>query len=164
MATQKQLDTIYLRMARQFSLLSRAVRLKVGALIVTPTGVIVPGYNGTPPGFDNECEYTDSNGNLVTKPDVIHAEMNAILKAARQGVSLLGSTVYCTHAPCVNCAAKMAGIDFKRFVYQNQYRDTSGIELLEQSGVSVEQITDLHDRVNGRKVEHKYESRLHSEE
>ena len=150
MASQKELDTVYIRTAQHFSKLSAATRAKVGAVFVTPQGILVPGVNGTPPGFDNECEYRLPDGSLVTKQEVIHAEMNCILKAADQGVSLSESTVYANLSPCASCAAKMVRLNLKRFVYLEEYRDTRGINILEEAGCS----TEKYIRINryGRKL------------
>lgn len=136
MALQEELDSVYLGTAFLHARLSKAKRLQVGACIVTSTGVCLTGYNGTPAGWDNVCEDSDNK----TKPETIHAESNAILKAAREGVSLLGSTIYITHAPCVPCAAMIAQAGIKRVLYNFDYRDRSGVEKLRQHGVSADQL------------------------
>ena len=83
LAQPKKLDLVYLRMADDLSILSHAERRKVGCLIVKDTQIISEGYNGTPRGFDNRCEYTDHLDEMYTKPEVLHAESNAITKLAR---------------------------------------------------------------------------------
>ena len=138
MPHREDLDGTYMGTAILHSKLSKGIRAKVGAVLVTRNGVTLTGYNGTPIGHDNKCEYIDpETGELVTKPSVIHAELNCILKAAREGVSCVGSTVYVTLAPCVPCSAMMINAGIKEVVYQSDYRDRKGIELLLDSGILV---------------------------
>lgn len=141
MATQKELDKMYLECAISHSRLSKAIRLKVGALIVTTDSVMLGGYNGTPIGHDNCCEdtITDENGTrLVTKNTVIHAELNSILKAARKGVSVVGGTLYLTDSPCMACSVMIYQAGIKRVVYIRAYRDLTPVDLLCNMGVVVE--------------------------
>lgn len=119
--------------------LSYATRKKVGACLVTNSGVIIPGYNGTPAGTDNACEEL-INGVLVTKPQAIHAELNCILKAAREGVSVVDSVLYVTLSPCVPCAAMIVQAGVKEVVYLQTYRCTNGLSFLVDSGVEVRQL------------------------
>lgn len=150
MNKQEQIDGIYLRMAMLNASQSKAIRKKVGAVIVTSVGVMIPGYNGTVSGHDNCCEdeilvpiddsklHLGMETKLVTKPTVIHAESNCILKAAKEGVSVVGSTCYVTLLPCIQCSAMLCQAGVKRVVYAEEYRDDSGIEVLKTSGVIVE--------------------------
>ena len=150
MATQQQLDKTYMQMAESISQLSHAVRKKVGCVLVTPESVILSAYNGTPSGWDNKCEdvYMTDDPHykpfeyLVTKAEVIHAELNAILHAARQGVSVKGATLYTTLSCCSQCSAMIAQAAIKRVVYQEEYRNTSGIDLLRKHGIIVEKLGD----------------------
>jgi dCMP deaminase len=153
-ATQEQLDKCYMNMAENISTLSRAVRKKVGCVLVTPESVILSAYNGTPSGWDNTCE--KDTYNVVSlfghKPEIVktgtetlevvlHAELNAILHAARQGVSVKGATLYTTLSCCTSCSAMVAQAGIKRLVFKEQYRDTTGIQLLKEHGIIVEQLT-----------------------
>jgi dCMP deaminase len=151
--TQKQLDDTYMGTAILHSKLSKARRKAVGAVLVTPRGVTLTGFNGTPTGLSNECEeitgwnYTeiDTGGRVpekikttpifTTKPEVIHAELNCILKAAKEGVSVEGSTIYVTLSPCVPCAAMLIQAGIKEVVYLEAYRLTDGLDLLKSAGV-----------------------------
>lgn len=133
------LDKTYMNFAIDMSSNSKAIRAKVGAVLVTKQGVVLTGYNGTPSGTDNSCEMFDSNGNYVTRPEVLHAELNCIMKAAREGVSCIDATVYVTLSPCVQCAAMMKQVGIKRVVYMHKYRDTSGIDYLKNHNVIVEE-------------------------
>jgi dCMP deaminase len=143
MADQKQLDETYMGTAMLHARLSKAKRAQVGAVLVTSHGVTLTGYNGTPTGLSNECETITWNSNhelkhLITKPEVIHAELNCILKAAREGVSCINATMYVTLSPCVPCAAMMIQAGVKRLVYKEMYRDQGGINLLMDADVDVQ--------------------------
>lgn len=145
MADQKQLDETYMGTAMLHARLSKAIRAQVGAVLVTSQGVTLTGYNGTPTGLPNECETVVKTSlpylfedTLVTKPEVIHAELNCILKAAREGVSCIGATMYVTLSPCVPCAAMMIQAGVKRLVYKDVYRDQGGTDLLQRAGILVE--------------------------
>lgn len=142
MPTLKETDTLYMSCAIEYSKLSKATRAKVGAVLVTTQGVLVGGINGLPNVLGNECEEEVWDGDkfcTFTKPEVIHAELNCVLRAAREGVSVLGSTVYCTLSPCVRCASMLVQAGVKRVVYKDKYRDEKGLEILLQS-LNVEQL------------------------
>ena len=130
---QKWIDA-YMDVAERFAQLSSAKRLHVGAVVVKDHRIISIGYNGTPAGWDNVCE----DDSFRTKPEVIHAEANAISKLARDGESGNGSTVFCTHAPCIECAKLIYGAGVSKVYYRDVYRDTLGVDFLENSGVDVE--------------------------
>lgn len=123
---------------------SKAIRKKVGACIVTKNGVILAGYNGTPADWDNLCEEkviaSDNSVYLRTKPEVLHAELNAMLKAAKEGVSIKGATVYITLSPCVQCSAMMAQAGISTVYYAEDYRDSNGIDLLRSHDIEVERL------------------------
>jgi dCMP deaminase len=147
MASQKELDSVYMQTALTHAMLSKAVRAQVGAVLVTSHGVTLTGYNGTAKGRDNCCEVLKPQPfphepALETKPEVIHAELNCILKAAREGVSCIDSTVYVTLAPCVQCSAMMVQAGVRRLVYKTPYRDAAGLNLLEGSGVRIQQYSE----------------------
>ena len=133
---QEKYDKAYLRMALEWAKLSYCKRKKVGAIIVKENMIISDGYNGTPSGFNNECE--DQNGNTFWY--VLHAEANAILKTARSNHNCNGATLYLTLSPCKECSklAHQAGI--KRLVYIDKYKDASGLHFLEEAGVELVQI------------------------
>ena len=142
MADQKSLDETYMGTALLHARLSKAIRAQVGAILVTSQGVTLTGYNGTATGRPNECEteHIDKDWFVtrITKPEVIHAELNCILKAAREGVSCIGATMYVTLSPCVPCAAMMIQAGVKRLVYKEMYRDQGGINLLRDAAIDVE--------------------------
>lgn len=139
MPTPKEQDELYMGIAIGYSKLSKAVRAQVGACLVTEQGVVLGGVNGGVVGGSNVCEDECTlTGKLTTKPTTIHAELNCILKAAKQGVSCLNSTVYVTLSPCVPCSAMLINAGIKKLIYKDEYRDTSGIQLLHQHGITVE--------------------------
>ncbi len=132
----QKFDKRYLQMAGIWAQNSYCKRRQVGALIVKDKMIISDGYNGTPSGFENQCE--DENG--VTKVYVLHAEANAITKVAKSGNSSEGSTLYVTASPCVECAKLIIQSGIRRVVYRDAYRITDGIDLLRRAGIEVEQI------------------------
>jgi dCMP deaminase len=140
MSTQKEIDGLYMGIALGYSQLSKAKRAKVGACLVTKNGITLGGFNGSAVGTDNNLEHV-INGELVTKPSTIHAELNAVLKAAREGVSCLDSTMYTSLSPCVQCSAMLINAGVKRVVYLEEYRDDSGVELLKSAGVTVDEFS-----------------------
>jgi dCMP deaminase len=143
MAQQTDLDKIFIEMAYSFAKLSNAVRRKVGCIIVKDGQVISNGFNGTPSGFDNTCEtVSDKLGipSLHTKPEVLHAESNALMKIARSTNSSIGSTMYLTCSPCFECAKLIIQSGIIRLVYNKDYRTQEGIDLLRQTDIIIEKI------------------------
>lgn len=136
---QYRYDTAYLRMATEWAKLSHCQRKQVGALIVKDGAIISDGFNGTPAGFDNCCE--DSDGN--THWYVLHAEANAILKVAKSTNNCVGATLYLTLSPCKDCSKLIIQAGITRLVYVNNYKDTTGIDFLKESGISVVQIEQI---------------------
>jgi dCMP deaminase len=165
---QKFID-YYMRIADITAELSYAKRLQVGAVIVKEHKILATGYNGTPAGWDNDCEdvewcsaggwldpeeiiegwpyegtYLDRDGNemqnryrLKTKPEVLHAESNALMKVAQSTESSEGSTLFCTHAPCIDCAKLIYQAGITKVYYRNAYRSVQGIEFLEKGKIDV---------------------------
>ncbi|MES2748065.1 MAG: dCMP deaminase family protein [Bacteroidota bacterium] len=136
---QHKYDKAYLRIAAEWGRLSYCKRKQVGAIIVRDRMIISDGYNGTPSGFENCCE--DEEG--LTQWYVLHAEANAILKVARSTQSCENATLYITLSPCKECSKLIHQSGIKRVVYQNGYRDTSGVDFLRKAGVVVNQIESL---------------------
>jgi len=150
MANQHDLDSTYMGTALLHSKLSKATRAKVGAVLVTSQGVTLTGFNGTPIGRPNDCEILIPTSipqhlspTLVTKAEVIHAELNCIMKAAREGVSCVNSTVYVTLSPCVQCSAMLIQAGVKRVVYLEDYRNLDGIELLKNCNIQVDKFEGI---------------------
>ena len=137
--------------ARIFAELSYAKRLHVGAIVVKEDRIISIGYNGMPAGWDNDCEYkhykidgylVDDDGcyELKTRPEVLHAESNAVSKLARSSESGDGSTMFVTHAPCLDCAKLIYQSGIKKLFYGEEYRSSDGILFLQKCNIQVEQV------------------------
>jgi dCMP deaminase len=159
----------FMNVAELTASLSYAKRLKVGAVIIKGNQTIGTGYNGMPAGWENTCEYKeykepywtgidpitlkpfdelypleDENGRyrLVTKPEVLHAESNAIAKVSRSTESSDGSTLFCTHAPCIDCAKLIYQAGIVTVYYKETYRSEDGLNFLRKSGINVHKYTD----------------------
>ena len=140
---QKWIDA-FMDTAERFAQLSSAKRLKVGAVVVQDNRIISIGYNGMPAGWTNVCEEKvwDKTGDyeLKTKEEVIHAEANSITKLARDGERAMGASLFCTHAPCINCAKLIYGAGISKVFYRNTYRDSLGVEFLEKCGIEIQKV------------------------
>jgi dCMP deaminase len=141
---QKYIDA-HMKVAETYAQLSSAKRLQVGAIVVKDNRVISIGYNGMPSGWTNECEEEINvpdkfEKQLVTKPEVLHAETNAIAKLARSNESGLDAVMFITHAPCLNCAKLIYQAGISKVYYRNSYRDNNGVEFLQKGKVEVTQI------------------------
>lgn len=159
----------FMKFAELTSTLSYAKRLKVGAVIVRgDSQIIATGYNGMPSSWDNNCEhkqfmdwdaggwlspeeiehhwpFEDEDGNrygLKTRTEVLHAESNALMKVARSTESSEGATLFCTHAPCIDCAKLIYQAGITTVYYKETYRDDSGLRFLSQGGINVIQHSD----------------------
>jgi dCMP deaminase len=146
---QKWIDA-YMDTAERFAQLSSAKRLHVGAIVVKDDRIISIGYNGMPAGWDNTCEdeighVLDENDNIIeirlkSKPEVLHAETNAIAKLAKSNESGLGATMFVSHAPCLDCAKLIYQSGIGSVLYRNSYRDTAGIDFLEKCKINVNKV------------------------
>lgn len=144
MPDQNKLDHYYMSLALKVSELSHGVRAKVGCCLVTESDITVLGTNGLPKALGNELEYvvdTLKGGyEFVSKQEVIHAELNTILKCAKEGISVKGATIYTSLSCCSQCASMLASCGVKRVVYLQEYRDVRGIEVLKQCGILVDKL------------------------
>ena len=153
MPSKKKLDGYYMSLALRVAELSHGVRAKVGACLVTEADITILGTNGKPKPLGNQLEELKPIGlhngcvvkglSLVTSESVIHAELNTVLKCAKEGVSVSGATIYTTLSPCVSCSSMLASCGIKRVVYLEEYRDTKGIEILEKCGIIVEKLVSV---------------------
>ena len=156
-------DSLYLDIAGRVGQMSHAQRSKVGAVLVKDRNILAFGYNGTPSGMDNTCEhkhvivpsdydniqvyidqgYTFQDGlgftKLTTKPEVLHAESNAIAKIARSTQSSCGATLYVTLSPCMECAKMIVQSGIKRVVFRQKYRNEDPITFLIENEIEVEE-------------------------
>lgn len=129
----------HMQAAEVYAGLSTAKRLQVGCVIVQNNTIIGIGYNGMPSGWTNDCE-SIVDGELKTKPEVLHAETNAIAKVARSTNSSIDSTLFVTHAPCIDCAKLIYQSGINSVFYRNSYRSEDGITFLKKAGVEIEKI------------------------
>lgn len=159
---KKKFIDYYMSIAMTTSQLSYATRLKVGSVIVKNHQIIGTGYNGMPSGWDNNCEHKqyniskDFNGNyspdsekeyplkddlgqyrLKTKQEVLHSEMNALMKVTRSTESSEGAIMFCTHAPCIECAKAIYQSGISTLFYKEPYRSDDGLKFLSQGKVNV---------------------------
>ena len=132
----------YLEIAEKISELSHAKKKKVGCILVKNGVIISDGYNGTPTGYENECEDCDGN----TKWYTLHSEANAITKLVKiGGISSENSTLYTTLSPCKECSKLILQSGISSVIYKERYRDTTGIDFLNNSGIKVYQFIDSND-------------------
>jgi dCMP deaminase len=135
-----KLKQAYMKTAETFAELSHARRLHVGAIVVKDDRIISIGYNGMPAGWDNNCEDELPDNTLKTKPEVLHAETNAIAKLAKSTESGDGALLFVTHMPCLDCAKLIFQSGIRSVFYRDRYRNTDGVTFLEKSGIIVEQV------------------------
>ena len=140
---QKFVDA-HMAAAEVYSKLSSAKRLQVGCVVVKDNTIIGIGYNGMPSGWTNDCEdviqLSDDTVELKTKPEVLHAETNALAKIARSTNSSEGASLFVTHAPCIDCAKLIYQSGINSIYYRNSYRDEKGVDFLKQCGVEVSKV------------------------
>jgi dCMP deaminase len=150
----------HMKAAEVYSQLSSARRLQVGCVVIKDNTIIGIGYNGMPSGWTNDCEnkvyanawsvdnevweYQEEDSghpyNLKTKPEVLHAETNALAKIARSTNSSDGASMFITHAPCLDCAKLVYQSGIKSVYYRNSYKNTDGIDFLNKCNVEVTMI------------------------
>lgn len=168
MDKQEKFDRYFMDVAKRTAELSYAKRRKVGAIVEKDGNILAIGFNGTPAGEDNACEYKvyyspepaddnwggqyipdiedypfeDKNGKyyLVTNDNVIHGEENCLMKMARSNSSCVGATMYVTMSPCIPCSRMLFSAGFVRIVYGEKYRDSRGLDFLERRGIKCEQL------------------------
>lgn len=142
----KSIIDVNMDLACSMASISHGKRLQVGAVLVTANDVVLRGVNGLPKPLGNELEswVDDSIGtaSLVSKPTVIHAELNCLLKAAREGVSVVGSTLFVTHSPCQHCASMLAAAGVVKVYYKDVHRDGEGLEVLKKCGIGAVRLED----------------------
>lgn len=163
------IELTYMQTAYQFAKLSYAERRKVGCVIVKDKQIISFGYNGMPHGFDNTCEETETvyyenpdtalelvedhgftcdNGCCSrdrTRREVLHAESNAIMKVAKSTMSCEGAELYTTTCPCFDCAKLIIQAGISKVYYSEEYRDMSGVELLQRANIIVEYVNTWNE-------------------
>lgn len=165
MELKEKYINLYMDFAARVAELSSATRLKVGAVIVNDN-ICVYGYNGTPSGWDNNCEYpvymgidagawldpeeieiqwpyVDEHGKryaLKTKPETLHAEMNALMKLAKSTEHGAGASIFITHNPCIECAKGIYQAGIRRVYWRDLYRNDDGVIFLKKANIDVIQV------------------------
>jgi dCMP deaminase len=134
--------SLYMDIAERISQMSHAKRLQVGSVIVKENTILSYGWNGMPTGWPNTCEVVQEDGSLKTRPEVLHSEMNALMKVAQSTESSSGAMLFCTHAPCIDCAKAIFQAGISDLYYREEYRSTAGTQFLKISGVNVHRYSD----------------------
>ncbi len=144
----------YVKVTKETAMLSTAKKLKVGCVIVRDNRILSVGYNGTPSGWDNNCEtylgsFKEKQGMLTdsslykTKPEVLHAEANALMKLCQSTESSKSATLFVTHTPCIECSKLIYQAGISQVYYINEYEASKGCgrDFLEQAGIEVCQVS-----------------------
>ena len=131
-------DAYFCAITRAVATRATCSRKAVGAVLVKNKLILATGYNGAPAGL-RHCDHSGGgdllNGHCARST---HAEQNAIVQAARHGISIEGATLYCTNNPCLNCTKLVINAGITRIVYEETYPDPLAFDLLEESGIAVE--------------------------
>ena len=145
---KERMKDFYMTLADSCAGMSRAENLQVGAVVVKKDNILAFGWNGTPAGWDNTCEYdlhkVDEHGNHYvekkTKPEVLHAERNALDKLARGHETGRGASLFTTHAPCMECAKSIYNTGIKKVYYKEEYKSPDGLTFLQYCGIVTEKL------------------------
>lgn len=143
-------DRSFINIAKEIAKASKCVSKQVGAVIVKDGRILSTGYNGTPSGYINcnnfwKGEYTKDHHEW-SKTYEIHAEMNAIIWAARKGISIEDATIYVTLEPCSECSKNLIASGIKNIIYEKAYEHTNSeviSRFLKDNGVKIEQFVDI---------------------
>ena len=133
-------DDYFMQMAEMVATRSTCNRANVGAIIVKDKRVLSTGYNGSPAGLEHcdEDGHEMEDGHCVR---TIHAELNAITIAAKNGVSIDKSEIYITHFPCYHCFKILANVGIKAIYYKNAYRPAQKImDYAKQLGIELQEV------------------------
>ena len=140
-------DENFINIASELATASKCVSKQVGAVIVKDGRILSTGYNGTPAGYENCCDYWDDEYTTEhhewSKTYEIHAEMNAIIWAARKGISIEDATIFVTLEPCSECSKNLIASGIKRIVYAKSYEHTHSdtiSKFIKDNGVSIEKL------------------------
>lgn len=148
---RQKYNDLYMDLAFRIAEMSHAKRLNVGCVIVKDNNIISFGWNGMPAGWDNNCEFETSEivdidsrtitpSQTITRPEVLHAEENSLMKLCRSTQSSQDASMYITHAPCIKCARLIHQAGIKSVFYGDEYRSVDGLVFLEKCGVQIEQV------------------------
>ncbi len=138
-------DIYFLKIAKLVSERSTCLRRHVGAVLVKDKRILTTGYNGAPTGIQHCLErgclreqLGIPSGERIEICRGVHAEQNALIQAAKFGISVNGATLYCTHKPCITCTKMLINAGIKRIVVLEDYPDPLADEMLEEAGIVVE--------------------------
>lgn len=142
-----------MEITEQIATWSSCLRRQVGAVIVRDKRILTTGYNGAPAGVENCVEKGECLRNRLkiesgTHAEIcysVHAEQNAIIQAAREGLSLKGCVLYCTHQPCVVCAKMIINAGIKEVIYKEGYPDKFSVDICKEAGVKLIRYDELED-------------------
>lgn len=148
MAHKEDDDRMYLDIAYRVAERSQDLTHQVGCVIVKDESIISYGWNGMPEGMDNDMEYAQMTRHecgclylkMRTRPEVAHAELNALGKITRSTSSALGATLYVTLSPCLKCALQIHKSGITEVVYGELYKDVSGVTFLAERGLTVRRL------------------------
>lgn len=143
---RKSWDEYFMEIAEIVKTRSTCLRRQVGAVIVKDNRIITTGYNGAPSGLRHCTDIGGCERERLHIPSgqrhelcrALHAEQNAIIQAAKLGVSIDGATLYCTHQPCSVCAKMIINAGIRRVVYQEGYPDSFSLDIFEEAKVQLE--------------------------
>ena len=146
-------DNYYLNIAKAVAARSTCLRRQYGAVIVADDEIIATGYNGAPAGVSTCVERGECLRKKLGIPSgtrhemcyAVHAEQNAIIQAAKLGVNIDGSTLYCTHQPCILCAKMIVNAGIMRVVYHSGYPDDFALDIFKEAGVLVERYSESEE-------------------
>jgi dCMP deaminase len=140
-------DVNFINIAHEISTASKCVSKQVGAVIVKDGRILSTGYNGTPAGYTNCCDHWNGehtkDHHEWSKTYEIHAEMNALIWAARRGIAVEGATIFVTLEPCADCSKNIIASGIKRIVYERSYEHNHSeviSKFLKDNGVIIEQV------------------------
>jgi len=143
--TRPNVDEYFLKIASVVAERSTCRRHHVGAVAVRSKHILATGYNGAPAGakdcLELGCLRDELNIPSGERQEIcrgIHAEQNAIIQASLHGISLAGSTIYCTHTPCILCAKMLVNAKIKRYVSFGRYNDNAFTDLFKEAGIEVD--------------------------
>src|SRR5919205_3657922 len=149
MSVRLSWDQYFMTITQQVAERSTCTRAKVGAVIVRDKNILATGYNGAPAGMPHCTDvgcliYESRTPNGESEQNcfrTIHAEMNAIAQAAKNGSSIKDAAIYITHTPCIHCLKVLVNTGIKRVFFEREYKRQTLDELLRYADVHLEQVS-----------------------
>ena len=152
-------DEYFMDITRLVARRSTCMRRQVGAVMVKEKNILATGYNGTPSGITH-CDLTGCLRDQLNVPSGerhelcrgLHAEQNAIIQAARHGVNIADSILYCTNSPCIICTKMLINAGIRKVIYLEGYADKLSMEMLAEAGIETISFADMIGRIPGDRV------------